>query len=75
MAITQKPLSSREKMQRYRNKLRQSGLRPVQYWVPDTKSEAFMKEARRQSLLVGQSRSEQEIMDFIDHAADLEGWE
>jgi len=32
------------------------------------------REARRQSLLVSGRRSEREALDFIDHAADDEGW-
>jgi RHH-type rel operon transcriptional repressor/antitoxin RelB len=32
-------------------------------------------EARRQSLLVSRSDSEQDALDFIEYAADQEGWE
>ena len=32
-------------------------------------------EARRQSLLVSRSNSEQDALDFIEYAADQEGWE
>ena len=67
-------LSSREKMRRYRDKLKDAGLRPVQIWVPDTRSKNFAAEARRQSLLVSASPDESEVMDFIDAVADTDDW-
>jgi len=67
-------LSSREKMQRYRDRLKDAGLRPVQIWVPDTRSKNFAAEVRRQSLLVSTSPDEYEVMDFIDAVADTDGW-
>jgi predicted transcriptional regulator len=33
------------------------------------------QEARRQSLLVGRRRSEREALEFIEQAADMQGWE
>jgi hypothetical protein len=67
-------LSSREKMQRYRDRLKDAGLRPVQIWVPDTRSKNFAAEVRRQSLLVSDSPDESEVMDFIDAVADTDNW-
>jgi len=46
--------------------LRAQGLRPIQIWVPDTRSPAFAEEARRQSLLVALSPDEAEDQAFID---------
>lgn len=66
---------SRQKMQRYRERLRRDGLRPVQVWVPDTSKPGFAEEARRQSLLVSRSADEKEALDFIEAAADTEGWQ
>ncbi|HOV84883.1 MAG TPA: antitoxin MazE family protein [Syntrophobacteraceae bacterium] len=66
--------AAREKMQRYRERLRSAGLRPVQVWVPDTSAPGFAEEARRQSLLVSRSPSEEEALDFIEAAADTDGW-
>ncbi len=65
------PKTPSEKMHDYRTRLRESGLRPVQIWVPDTRAKNFAKEARRQSLLVSQSDSENDALDFIDAAADV----
>ncbi len=58
--------SSREKVSEHRRRLRAQGLRPVQLWVPDTRSPAFKAEARRQSLLIAQSSGEADDQAFID---------
>ena len=44
--------SSRAKVEACRARLRAQGLRPVQVWVPDTRSSAFAAEAHRQSQAV-----------------------
>jgi hypothetical protein len=46
--------------------LRARGLRPIQVWVPDTRTAAFKVEAHRQSLVVAQSPHAREDQDFID---------
>ena len=61
-------------MRAYRERLRRQGLRPVQVWLPDVRSRRFAAEARRQSLLVSRHRSESEIIEHIERAADLGGW-
>jgi len=33
------------------------------------------REARRQSTLVSRRRSERDVLDFLEHAADTRGWE
>ena len=45
-------MSVSERVGRYRDRLRAQGLRPVQIWVPDTRSPHFVEECRRQSLLI-----------------------
>lgn len=42
----------------------------MQIWVPDTRSAHFVKEARRQSILVSRHESEEETLDFIATIAD-----
>ena len=42
------------------------GLRPIQIWVPDTRTPGFAKEARRQSLALANSPREAEDQAFID---------
>jgi hypothetical protein len=46
------PLSRAERVARRRAKLRAAGLRPVQLWVPDTRSPDVAEECRRQSRLI-----------------------
>jgi hypothetical protein len=46
--------------------LRARGLRPIQVWVPDTRTAAFKVEAHRQSLVVAQSAHARQDQDFID---------
>lgn len=63
------PLSVKERVQKHRDVLRASGLRPVQLWVPDTRRPGFEQECRRQSLAVAQADlADQDLMDFLDHA-------
>lgn len=68
-------LSSVERVQRHRAGLRAAGLRPVQIWVPDTRSRHFAEECRRQSLSLRGDPQETEIADWLESAADTEGWE
>ncbi|RAU22779.1 DUF3018 domain-containing protein [Paramagnetospirillum kuznetsovii] len=71
MAATKgSPSSSRDKVRAYRQRLREQGLRPIQIWVPDTRSEAFKAEARRQSLAVASSAHAAEDQAFIDAITD-----
>ena len=60
------PRSSRQRVSAYRQQLRRQGLRPIQLWVPDVRSEAFAAEAHRQSLAVARSAQETEDQAFID---------
>ena len=46
------PLSRAERVARRRAKLRAAGLRPVQLWLPDTRTIEFADECRRQSRLI-----------------------
>jgi hypothetical protein len=63
-------LELREATGRYRARLRKAGLRPVQIWVPDTRSPTFAKECRRQSLLLKGDQAEREALAFIEAAAE-----
>jgi len=62
--------TSKDKVRAHRSRLRKQGLRPIQIWVPDTRSSAFVAEAHRQSLAVANSPQAVEDQDFIDAAAD-----
>lgn len=43
-------------VQRYRDRMRRSGLRLMQLWVPDTRARGFAEECRRQSLAAARHR-------------------
>lgn len=60
------PQQSRDKVRRHRQRLREQGLRPVQVWVPDTRSPVFAEEARRQSAAVARSEHAAEDQAFVD---------
>ena len=64
-----------ERVRTHRNALRAAGLRPVQIWVPDTRRPGFADECRRQSRLLRDDPHEADTLDFLDAAADREGWE
>ncbi len=65
-ADTDRKRGSRDKVRAYRARMRARGLRPVQIWVPDTRTATFCAEAHRQSLAVARSVRAREDQDFID---------
>ena len=65
------------RVQKHREALRQSGLRPVQIWVPDTRPTEFAQECERQVRIVAASdQRDSEALDALMHKslADVEGW-
>jgi hypothetical protein len=64
-----------ERVRKHRAQLRRDGLRPVQIWVPDTRKKGFAAKARRQCLVLRNDQHEKEVLDYIEKAADLRGWE
>ena len=70
MSSTSPPKSSRDKVRQHRERLRAQGLRPVQLWVPDTRSAAYRAEAHRQSVLVAASAVAAADQAFVDATSD-----
>jgi len=65
----------RKNVQRYRDRMRESGLRLVQVWLPDTRARGFAEECRRQSLAARRvSRAERDAMTWVESASDTDGW-
>ena len=64
-----------DRVQKHRAALRAAGLRPVQLWVPDTRSAAFAEECRRQSELLRDDPQERESLDWLERVADRDGWQ
>jgi len=73
MGAKSRSKGSRDKVRLHRKRLRQQGLRPIQIWVPDLRSPAFVAEAHRQSLAVARSPHAREDQDFIDAISDRGG--
>jgi len=65
-SLTRRTVSSRENVRAHRERLRAQGLRPIQIWVPDTRSRKFAAEASRQSRLVASSPHAAKDQAFID---------
>ncbi len=56
-----------ERMASYRQRMRAAGLRPVQIWVPDTRSPGFIEACRRQAHAVAaHDPGGDEIMAWIE---------
>ena len=66
--------STSARVQKHRAALRESGLRPVQIWVPDTRRAGFAEECRRQSQLLQGDTHDREATNWLEAAADHEGW-
>jgi hypothetical protein len=64
--------SSRMKVRRHRERLREQGLRPIQIWVPDVRASSFKSEAHRQSLAVAASAHARKDQAFIDAVSAVE---
>jgi hypothetical protein len=63
-----------QRVQKHRDSLRAAGMRPVQIWVPDTRGEGFALECRRQSRLLRDDPHEEDVHQWLQAAADTEGW-
>ena len=59
-----------DKARAYRERMRARGFRPVQFWVPDTRTAGFRAEAHRQSRAVAHSAREREDQAFVDAISD-----
>jgi hypothetical protein len=66
---------ARKTVQRYRERMKSSGLRLVQIWLPDTRARGFAEECRRQSLAAKRgARSERDAMGWVESLGDMDGW-
>lgn len=63
------------KVARHRQRLRAAGLRPVQFWVPDTRSPEFVAQVRQQCRsLKGDSAEADALRVTEDASSHVEGW-
>lgn len=59
-------MAVRDRVGEYRRRMRERGLRPVQVWVPDVRTEGFSAEAHRQASLVARAAERSDDQDFIE---------
>jgi hypothetical protein len=66
--------TSASRVQKHRNSLRASGLRPIQLWVPDTRKKSFATTCKKQSLKLKNDSQERNILKQISSVFDKSGW-
>lgn len=61
---------------RHRQRMRATGLQPVQFWAPDTRTPEFAVEIRNQCRSLKGGSAETDVLRFTEAAAThVEGWE
>jgi hypothetical protein len=66
---------STRKVARHRERMRAAGLRPVQFWVQDTRSPEFAAQVRQQCQDLKSDPAEADVLRFTEEAANhVEGW-
>jgi hypothetical protein len=68
-------VSASTRVQKRRIALRESGLRLIQIWVPDTRRAGFAEECHRQSLSLKGDAHERETAEWLEAAGDRTGWQ
>ncbi|MBT8162613.1 MULTISPECIES: antitoxin MazE family protein [Arthrobacter] len=59
-------MSVKDRVSEHRRRMREAGFRPIQVWVPDTRSKSFAEEAKRQSAIVAESDRHEDIHEWIN---------
>jgi Protein of unknown function (DUF3018) len=63
--------SASKRMSAYRDRLRASGLRPVQVWLPDTRSADFANQCAIEARAIAAGgKGEDELQAFVDAVSD-----
>src|SRR3546814_15650548 len=64
-----------DKVDRHRQRMRAAGIRPVQFWVPDTHGHRFSERARLQRLMWKGDQAELDELQFVESAhAPIQRW-
>ena len=66
MAMPEEHTTSAGRVRRYRRKMQEQGMRPIQIWVTDVRSPGFAAEAHRQSAAVAAGGHAADDQAFID---------
>jgi hypothetical protein len=59
-------MAVRDRVGEYRRRMRARGLRPLQVWVPDVRTETFVAEAHRQAALIAGADETGDDQSFIE---------
>jgi hypothetical protein len=62
------------RVRKHRESLRAAGLRPVQLWLPDSRSKSFRKRCELECSMLATDPNEAEVLDWIERVAYLDGW-
>jgi len=63
---------NRARVAAHRAALRAQGLRPIQLWIPDTRTPEFAEQARREALAIKASAESAAVMDWIEEHGMLD---
>ena len=64
----------KDRVRKHREQLRAEGLKPVQIWIPDTRSESFRRKCEQESLSLTADPLETDTLAWIADVADTDGW-
>ena len=71
---TSTPKTGRERMRTRRTRLRASGLRPIQHWVPDLRNPSMRAAIRREAALLSKHPENAAIDEWIEAVVDRRDW-
>ena len=64
---------STKRVQKYRNKMKAAGLKPVTIWVPDVNAPGYAEQLARDIELINNSPDEKLILEQLSYI-EIEGW-
>lgn len=66
-------MTPNDRMESYRNRMKEKGLRPVQIWVPNTRLDSFQKHLKSQ--INGLNiEHESSVLEFFGSVSDRSQW-
>ena len=63
-----------DRVRKHRDQLRAAGFKPIQIWVPDTRSASFRQRCEQECLSLTSDPQETEVLAWIAEAAETSGW-
>ena len=62
------------RVRKHREQFRAEGLKPIQIWIPDTRSESFRRKCEQESLSLAADPLEADTLAWIAEVSDTDGW-